>query len=617
MGLMDKILHPGSKDQAASQGDQPLYSDSERQRIEQQGNIQNPNTSSSGQPMGDSTGDRSHGLRHPVQSAAGRANEGQYAQAGSYGSGSTNLDPNNDGYGSSGRQKLQAQDPVDPRSIRGQNAIYDNSDRADKHNFLHRDHQGSGKANDQDLSNQMGRTSLENRDAIPTAGGEKLGGLGSNTDRERYPSQPHHYGRDAALGAGAIGVGEHERRKHHDGEMMSGGLGSGNEREREREQQQHHYGRDAALAGGAGAGAIGLEEHERRKHAGGERMGGLGSSNEQERLQGQQQPQHHYGRDAALAGGAGAGALGLEEHERRKHADRERMGGLGSGDERRHGQNLSSDAAVLHGGQDVPPNAYYEALKDKDTGHMVNSTGQGGSSSQPDHHYGRDAALAGGAGAGALGLEEHERRKHAGGNNMGGLGSGNDQGLQQSGQQQHHYGRDAGLVGGAGAGVIGIEEYERRNKHTGGENTGGLGSGSRNEPYDSQKQHHYGRDAALAGGALGVGEHEHRKHERQGQSGMNDQYGQDSSSYPSNSGRHADEVMGATGAGAAGHGLFHHGKGHSGEGEQGLNKPLPGVGSEAGSGVSIEKRLGAAYEAGYRDAMAHVEAERQRGFSVA
>ncbi|KAK1065853.1 hypothetical protein LTR74_007567 [Friedmanniomyces endolithicus] len=562
MGLMDKILHPGSKDQAASQGDQPLYSDSERQRIEQQGNIQNPNTNSSGQPMGDSTGDRSHGLRHPVQSAAGRANEGQYAQAGSYGSGSTNLDPNNDGYGSSGRQKLQAQDPVDPRSIRGQNAIYDNSDRADKHNFLHRDHQGSGKANDQDLSNQMGRTSLENRDAIPTAGGEKLGSLGSGTDRERYPSQPHHYGRDAALGAGAIGVGEHERRKHRDDdETMSGGLGSGSERERHYDQQQHHYGRDAALAGGAGAGAIGLEEHERRKHAGGERMGGLGSGNE-----------------------------------------------------RRDGQNLSSDAAVLHGGQDVPPNAYYEALKDKDTGHMVNTTGQSGSSSQPDHHYGRDAALAGGAGAGALGLEEHERRKHAGGNNnMGGLGSSNDQGLQNQGQSQHHYGRDAGLVGGAGAGVIGIEEYERRNKHTGGENTGGLGSGSRNEPYDSEKQHHYGRDAALAGGALGVGEHEHRKHERQGQSGMNDQYGQDSSSYPSNSGRRADEVMGATGAGAAGHGLFHHGKGHSGEREQGLNKPLPGVGSEAGSGVSIEKRLGAAYEAGYRDAMAHVEAERQRG----
>ncbi|KAK1077608.1 hypothetical protein LTR33_007945 [Friedmanniomyces endolithicus] len=597
MGLMDKILHPGSKDQAASQGDQPLYSDSERQRIEQQGNIQNPNTSSSGQTMGDSTGDRSHGLRHPVQSAAGRANDGQYAQAGSYGSGSNNLDPNNDGYG----------------SIRGRNAIYDHSDRADKHNFLHRDHHGSGKSNDQDLSNQMGRTSLENRDAIPTAGGEKVGGLGSGTDRERYPSQPHHYGRDAALGAGALGVGEHERRKHRDdGETMSGGLGSGSERERHFDQQQHHYGRDAALAGGAGAGAIGLEEHERRKHAGGERMGGLGSGNEQQRLQGQQQPQHRYGRDAALAGGAGAGALGLEEHERRKRADGERTSGLGSSDERRHRQNLSSDEAVLHGGQDVPPNAYYEALKDKDTGRMANTTGQSGSASQPDHHYGRDAALAGGAGAGALGLEEHERRKHAGGDNMGGLGSGNEQGLQQSGQQQHHYGRDAGLAAGAGAGVIGLEEYERRNKNTGGEKMGGLGSGNQNEPYDGQRQHHYGRDAALAGGALGVGEHEHRKHEQRGQSGRYEQYGQDGS-YPSNSGRHADEVMGATGAGAAGHGLFHHGKGHSGEREQGLNKPLPGVGQEMGSGVSVEKRLGAAYEAGYRDAMAHMEAERQRG----
>jgi len=58
----------------------------------------------------------------------------------------------------------------------------------------------------------------------------------------------HHYGRDAAVGAGAVGLGEHEHRKHE------GHTGT----------HDHHYGRDAAV----GAGAIGLGEHEHHKHEG-------------------------------------------------------------------------------------------------------------------------------------------------------------------------------------------------------------------------------------------------------------------------------------------------------------------------------------------------------------
>lgn len=78
---------------------------------------------------------------------------------------------------------------------------------------------------------------------------------------------------------------------------------------------------------------------------------------------------------------------------------------------------------------------------------------------------------------------------------------------ESTGHNQHHTGRDAAL----GAGAVGVGEHEHR-KHEA--NTGLTGSN-----YDSNSsslaggQHHPGRDVALGAGAVGVGEHEHRKHE--------------------------------------------------------------------------------------------------------
>ncbi|TKA77464.1 hypothetical protein B0A55_04772 [Friedmanniomyces simplex] len=291
MGLMDKIegkLHGGSKQQAPTSSEKPLYSSSERQHIEQQANLQNPNSSStSGQnAMGGSTstgGDRTHDLRHPVQSATGRAGEGQYGQPGTYGSGTNKLDYNNDGYGETagGRQKIQAHDPVDPRSVRDQNAIYDNSDRADTHNYSHRDH-GYGRSNEQGATNAMsndnygsgGRSALENHSAIPTAGGEKVGGLGSGSEHERHSGQgQHHYGRDAAVvggagGAGAIGMEEYERRNQHSsGKHGHHGLGHHN--------QPEQYGGNTM--GSSGQQDSSYSSYPNRSHADDVMMGGNGS----------------------------------------------------------------------------------------------------------------------------------------------------------------------------------------------------------------------------------------------------------------------------------------------------------------------------------------------------
>ena len=71
-----------------------------------------------------------------------------------------------------------------------------------------------------------------------------------------------------------------------------------------------------------------------------------------------------------------------------------------------------------------------------------------------DHHYGRDAALVGGTGTAAYGASQlHDRREH-------------DPLVQSQQQQQvpleqnkeHHYGRDAALVGGTGAAAYGASE---------------------------------------------------------------------------------------------------------------------------------------------------------------
>ena len=140
------------------------------------------------------------------------------------------------------------------------------------------------------------------------------------------------------------------------------------------------------------------------------------------------------------------------------------------------------------------------------------------------HHTGRDAALVGGAGAGAGALTGHEyaQRDAAGyssepyhndspGHHTGrdaAVGGGVGTGFAPYGDTQggHHVGKDTVAVGGAGAGsgALGSREHSQRD-------VGSYGA----EPYQStSREHHTGKDAAILGGAAGVGglaEHEYSK----------------------------------------------------------------------------------------------------------
>lgn len=275
-----------------------------------------------------------------------------------------------------------------------------------------------------------------------------------------------------------------------------------------------------------------LKKHEKEAahHDDGEKKGGLLGFLHRDKSKKEPNPEsadrrsddHHYGRDAAVAGGVGAGAAGLAEHER------DDQFGHGSGYK---GKNL------LH---KEPPVGHpaREALEREHANDRIGTDGPFGSettSRTDDHHYGRDAAIGGGAlGAGALGAHELSNRDRTEPGTLSSTTSGvpgqHASGLSgQTGTlpdrtSEHHHGRDAAIGGGAlGAGALGAHELSNRDRtepgnlssttsgvpgaHENivpGHHASGLAGQTSTLP-DRTSEHHYGRDAAIGGGALGAG----------------------------------------------------------------------------------------------------------------
>lgn len=130
--------------------------------------------------------------------------------------------------------------------------------------------QGGGVSNNMtDQSFVTGpHSQLENRDAVPTAGGHRVGSgatsnmPGSYDTYDNSPSSQHHYGRDAALagGAGAAGYGTYEATKGRDngpapntaGPHKSDMMNKIDPRV-EADPSKSNYARDSAVSGVSGA----------------------------------------------------------------------------------------------------------------------------------------------------------------------------------------------------------------------------------------------------------------------------------------------------------------------------------------------------------------------------
>ncbi|CAK4026721.1 Hypothetical predicted protein [Lecanosticta acicola] len=150
---------------------------------------------------------------------------------------------------------------------------------------------------------------LENREAVPTAGGQKLGA-----------GEGHHYGTDAGV-AGAGGLGAYEAAKYQShGGPASKTVGPHESNvanimdprvQPDRENLQHMDGKE--YGGGSPSHQTTTTTQHHPTTTTSTTTGAPYGQNFSYKNRGttEQDPKdHHYGRDAALAGGAGAGVLG-------------------------------------------------------------------------------------------------------------------------------------------------------------------------------------------------------------------------------------------------------------------------------------------------------------------
>lgn len=260
--------------------------------------------------------------------------------------------------------------------------------------------------------------------------------------------------------------------------------------------------------------------------------------------------QHHYGRDAAVAGGVGAGGAGA--YAAAQHQGEKNPYTSQTVDPRIHGSSTSSDvpsrtSSTKGGWFAGPTGTAIESNKNASptSTKAAGTTGLDGSgTAQParQHHYGRDAAVAGGVGLAGAGAghayRQHEADKTAQHYPSGASGVTHTTTSEPAGShttgthqptEQHHYGRDAAIAGGAGLAGAGVAHQYGEHKTdrtaqdypSGTTSTSAPTASSIAQPHHSTassaqpttstpatqptSQHHYGRDAAVAGGAGLVG----------------------------------------------------------------------------------------------------------------
>jgi hypothetical protein len=266
----------------------------------------------------------------------------------------------------------------------------------------------------------LGQTSQNTGSGAPTSGYEAFGQQAPTTG-----ATEHHYGRDAGVGAGALGAGGLAAREHNKQENTPTTTGTSQPGAYSSTEpsstttgtsKDHHYGRDAAVAGGVGGAAYEADKHHKdskaekaaekeQKHeakaAGTEhkhhgflsflhRDKSKKYTKEEEDEFERQEKEHNSHTGGNTVVGAGAGSAAGYEAEKYHQADTNKgLPGTPSDDAAsttaiRHGQ--AGDSAL---GTGIPKS---EATTDQ----YGNPVGQSSGSSQ----VGRDAALGGLGGAG-------------------------------------------------------------------------------------------------------------------------------------------------------------------------------------------------------------------------
>lgn len=371
-------------------------------------------------------------------------------------------------------------------------------------------------------------------------------------------SDGHHLGRDAAIvgGTGAAGLGAHEALKSHNSPVQqptslssigsgvgypaplgshealadrtlptqqptyspsnqgSPALGSGfpTSSPPEQSSNDHLLGRNAALAGGAGAAGLGAYAATRDRNEPTDLQQSSGSSALHpgtsdstifrpitqsqspqhiagNPLTGAREPEkeHHYGRDAALVGGAGASGYGVNQQLKDRDTKAPSTAGAdGIVIEPTTGlpMNVGKYGHGTGGTDASPPIASH--YNDPPIGSAI-SHDQQPLDQKKEHHYGRDAALVGGAGAAGYGAHEYSK----------------DRGETDPTRVSQPHSSTANTVA-----QPGTTSHAATSSTTYPHDSSALNKADprvQTQPLAQDSEHHYGRNAALAGGAGAAG----------------------------------------------------------------------------------------------------------------
>jgi len=158
------------------------------------------------------------------------------------------------------------------------------------------------------------------------------------------------------------------------------------------DQKSHHLGRNAAVAGVVGGAAYEADKH--YKHDKDLTQAERDAKREHKhelKEEKRENKDHHYGRDAAVAGGVGGAAYEADKHHR-KNELREPNTLSNIGNPAVTGQPTTTTTAGPH------------------SSGIANKADPTADSDHPkEHHYGRDAAIAGGVGGVAYEADKHHK----------------------------------------------------------------------------------------------------------------------------------------------------------------------------------------------------------------
>jgi hypothetical protein len=175
-----------------------------------------------------------------------------------------------------------------------------------------------------------------------------------------------------------------------------------------------------------------------------------------------------------------------------------------------------------------------------------------GVNNEKDHHRGRNAALGAGVlGAGAYAYDSHDKEHtvQPSHQSTGGIdnyptttGRHGADTTQAVDSRQRFHGKDQTLAGAGGIASTGISDHRAHGTEPSAEYTGSGTQDHLTEDVNNEKDHHYGRNAAIGAGVLGAGAYVYDKHDKEPTMQPSHQFTSGMDHHPTATGKHGADT---------------------------------------------------------------------------